>query len=109
MLPPPQKPRRTKLAITLATILIIASLIAGVTGYYIAHTAAVNSPKPPTQSSTTSSSSTQTDEGALTDNVSLPQIYQQVSSSVVVVEDFQPSTNFLNQVTYSQVLGSGFI
>ncbi|MGA2387266.1 MAG: trypsin-like peptidase domain-containing protein [Candidatus Bathyarchaeia archaeon] len=104
----PKKPRRTKLAIIIATLLIIASLIAGVAGYYAAHPAVSANTNTPTQSSTTSgTTSTQTDN-AVTDNVTLPEIYQTVSPSVVVVEDLQPSIDILNQVSYSQVLGSGF-
>ena len=103
----PQKPRRTKLAITLATLLIIATLIAGVGGYYIAHSAASTNPNTQTQSSTTPATTTQTDN-AVTDKITLPEIYQAVSPSVVVVEDLQPSTSVFNQVSYSQVLGSGF-
>jgi S1-C subfamily serine protease len=111
----PQKPRRTKLAITLAAVLIIATLIAGVAGYYVAHTtASKNNSTQPTQSSPSSTTSTtpttptQASNSALPDNASLPQIYQQVAPSVVVVEDFQPEVSLFGQTVYEQVLGSGF-
>jgi S1-C subfamily serine protease len=108
----PQKPRRTKLAIILATILIIATLTAGVAGYYIAHqptsTHNSNQPTKSSSSSAASTTSTQTDNSALTDNASLPQIYQLVAPSVVVVEDFQPEVSIFGQTVYEQVQGSGF-
>jgi S1-C subfamily serine protease len=106
----PQKPRRTKLAITLAAILIIATFTAVAAGYYIPHTLASksNSNQPTQPSSTTSTIPTQTNNSALTDNASLSQIYQLVAPSVVVVEDFQPGINIIGQTFYSQVQGSGF-
>ena len=102
MLPTPQKPRRTKLAIFVATMIITAALLAGVSGYYMAHTAAAsNSPTPSTPS-------TQADSNALTDNASLPKIYQDAAPSVVVVQDDQLETSIFNQEIYEQVQGSGF-
>ncbi len=104
-LPTPQKPRRTNLAILITTMIIIAALVAGLSGYYIAQTtAASNDPSQPTQST----ASTQTYSNALTDNVSLPQIYQEVAPSVVVIQDLQPETSIFNQAVYEQVQGSGF-
>jgi S1-C subfamily serine protease len=109
----PQKPRRIKLAIILATILIIATFTAGVAGYYIAHpTASKNHSNQSTQSSSssnTTNTSTQTDNSDSSGNVSLPQIYQQTASSVVVVEDFQPEVSLFGQTLYEQVQGSGFV
>jgi len=96
----------------LATILIIATLTAGAAGYYITHPpASKNNSIQPTQSSpssTTTTTPTQTNNGALTNNASLPQIYQLLAPSVVVIEDFQPATNIIGQTYYSQVQGSGF-
>jgi len=83
---------------------IIATLVAGVAGYAIGHPA-TSSPIQPAASTTGSS---QTDDTALTDNTSLPSIYQEVAPSVVVVQDFQPATSIFNQVMYTQVQGSGF-
>jgi len=85
-----------------------------VAGYYVAHLAASkNDSNQPTQSSPTptaspASASTQTGNSDLTDNTSLPQIYQLVAPSVVVVEDFQPEVAFFGPTVYEQVLGSGF-
>ena len=115
---PTQKPKKTKLAIFIATILIVATLTAGIAGYYIGHpTNSTNNNQQnqaPTasnqqaQSSTSSTASTPQTDATLPDNASLSQIYQQVEPSVVVVEDFQPATDMFNQPVYSQVLGSGF-
>ncbi|MGO8805272.1 MAG: S1C family serine protease [Candidatus Bathyarchaeia archaeon] len=88
----------------IATMFIIATLVAGVAGYAIGHPA-TNSPIQPTASTT---GSIQTGDNALTDNTSLPIIYQEVAPSVVVVQDFQPETSIFNQVVYTQVQGSGF-
>ncbi len=111
---PTQKPQKTKLAIFIITILIVSTLAAGIGGYYIAHSnASTNNqqnqtPTAVNEQSSTTSSTTQTDE-TLPANASLSQIYQLVSPSVVVVEDFQPETDLFNQVYYSQVQGSGFV
>ncbi len=111
---PNLKPKKTKLAILIATILIVATLTAGVAGYYIGHPATSTNnnqqnqaPTTPSTSTTSTTSTPQTD-ATLPDNASLSQIYQQVAPSVVVIEDFQPSTDIFGQTEYSQVLGSGF-
>ncbi|MGD0451105.1 MAG: trypsin-like peptidase domain-containing protein [Candidatus Bathyarchaeia archaeon] len=107
----PKKPRNIKLAAAIVTLLILASLIAGLAGYYIAHPASSNNQGANNQLtplSTSSTDSTQTGDSSLTDNASLSQIYQQVEPSVVVVQDWQPSTNLFNQASYAQVQGSGF-
>jgi S1-C subfamily serine protease len=86
-------------------MIIMASLVAGLSGYYMAHTeAATNS-----LTQTSSTVSTQVDSNAVTDNVSLSQIYQEVAPSVVVVEDFQPESSMFGQILYSEVQGSGFV
>jgi len=105
MLPNPQKPRKTKLAILTATMIIIASLIAGLSGYYIAHTATATS----NTTQPNSTASTQVESSTPTDSVSLSQIYQEVAPSVVVVQDFQPENSIFGQIMYAQVQGSGFV
>jgi S1-C subfamily serine protease len=45
----------------------------------------------------------------LGDNVSLSSLYQQVKSSVVVIQDFVPEYSFFGNLAYSQQQGSGFI
>jgi S1-C subfamily serine protease len=110
----PEKPKKTRLIIIIATLLIIASLATGIAGYYMGHPTATknnnqtsNTSNQQSQSPTTASSS-QSDATALTDNASLSQIYQQVEPSVVVIQDFQ-TDNVFNQAYYTQVQGSGFI
>jgi len=110
----PKKPRNIKLVVSIITLLILASLIAGIAGYYIANPNSNSSKNQAannaiTQSSATSTPSTQTDTSNVTDNAALSQIYQQVEPSVVVVQDSQPSTDMFNQATYTQVQGSGFV
>ncbi len=113
---PTIKPKKTKLAIFVVTILIVATLTGGVAGYYIGHPTTSTNNNQQNQAQTTSTSSTSTaattstaqTDATLPDNATLSQIYQQVSPSVVVVEDFQPTTTIFNQPTYEQVLGSGF-
>ena len=110
----PKKSRTIKLVVAIVAMLILASLIAGIAGYYIANQNSNSSNNQAannqlTQSSTSSTASAQTETSNLTDNVALSQIYQQVEPSVVVVQDLQPSTDLFNQATYSQVQGSGFI
>lgn len=113
----PKKPRNLKLVVAILALLILASLIAGIAGYYIANQNSNSSnnqaannqlTQSSTQPSTSSTTSDQTDTSNLTNNIALSQIYQQVQPSVVVVQDWQPSTDLFNQATYSQVQGSGF-
>ena len=107
----PQKPRHIKLAILIITLILVATLTAGIAAYYIGHqTAATNNNQ---QSSTSnqqsqSSTSTLTDASNSTDSPSLSTIYQETEPSVVVIQDFQTSTDVFNQPIYSQVQGSGF-
>ena len=107
----PKKPRNVKLAASMVMLLILASLIAGIAGYYIANSNSSSNQganNPSTPLSTSSTVSTQTDNSNLADNASLSQIYQQVEPSVVVVQDSQPSTDVFGQASYTQVQGSGF-
>ena len=108
---PIQKPKKTKLAIFIVTILIVATLSAGIAGYYIGQPANSNqqssAANQPAQSSTGSTAAT-FQSVTLPDNASLSQLYQLVAPSVVVIEDFQPSTDVFGQTGYSQVQGSGF-
>jgi S1-C subfamily serine protease len=107
-LPIPEKPRKTKLAIIIATMFIMATLVAGVSGYELSNpAAAINSTS--SSSKSTLTTTTQTASNDITGNATLPQIYQEVAPSVVVVQDFQPETSIFNQVVYTQVQGSGFI
>ena len=113
----PKKPKNTKLAIFVATILIIATLTAGIAGYYIGHPAVSNSSQQ-NQSPTTSNQQTQSSKSSTTstaqtnatsaDDTSLSQIYQQVEPSVVVIQDLQTQYGVFNQPYYSGVQGSGF-
>jgi S1-C subfamily serine protease len=105
---PTKKPKNTKLAIFIATILIVATLTAGIAGYYIGHPPTSTNNSQQNQASTTSTTSTAQTDATLPDNASLSQIYLQVEPSVVVVEDFQLATDMFNQPIYSQVQGSGF-
>ena len=45
----------------------------------------------------------------LNDNVSLSALYQQIKSSVVVIQDLKPSASFFGGTVYSLQQGSGFI
>ncbi len=108
----PKKQRNIQLIVAVVTLILLASLIAGIAGYYMANQSSSNKASTNnnqlTQSNTSSNTSTQTDTSNSADNTSLSQIYQQVEPSVVVVQDSQPSTNLFNQQSYTQVQGSGF-
>jgi len=93
----------------MATILIVATLTAGVVGYYIGYTTTSTNnnqqnqvPIASSPPSTSTTSTVQT-EAALPDNASLSQIYQAVAPSVVVIQDDQTQSG-----TLTQVQGSGF-
>jgi S1-C subfamily serine protease len=106
-----KKTRNVQLIAAVVTLILLASLIAGIAGYYMAYQNSsnkANTNNQLTQSNTNSDTSTQTDTSNSADNTSLSQIYQQVEPSAVVVQDFQPSTDLFNQQSYTQVQGSGF-
>ncbi|MGD0645095.1 MAG: trypsin-like peptidase domain-containing protein [Candidatus Bathyarchaeia archaeon] len=115
----PTKKPKSKLAILIATILIIGTLTAGVAGYYISQlTTSTNNSQQnqtpttsnqQTQSSTSSIASTAQTDVTSADNTQLSKIYQQVEPSVVVIQDFQTQSDIFRNAYYTQVQGSGFV
>lgn len=109
MIRAPQKTGKIKLAIIIAAVLLVATFTAGLSGYYVAHSTN-NNPAQSTQPNTSSTAVSQADDSTVSGgNLTLPQIYQDVAPSVVVIEDFQPETGVFGQVGYEQVQGSGFV
>jgi S1-C subfamily serine protease len=107
---PPQK-RRHLSAIVIITLLLVSLLAGGLIGYVITYSnfnqklSSLESQIGLTESSNNGSSST----FILNDNVSLSNLYQQVKSSVVVIQDLEPSRSFFGGTVYSLQQGSGFI
>ena len=109
-LPPPPQRRRRFSAVMIVALLLVGLLAGGLIGYAI------------TYSDFNQKLSTLQDQIGLTqngngsqqtfilnDNVSLSSLYQQVKSSVVVIQDLEPSRSFFGGTVYSLQQGSGFI
>jgi S1-C subfamily serine protease len=110
-LPPPPQKRRHLSAIMIIALLLVSLLAGGLIGYVITYSnfnqklSSLESQIGLTESSNNGSSST----FILNDNVSLSNLYQQVKSSVVVIQDLEPSRSFFGGTVYSLQQGSGFI
>ena len=88
-------------------LVLVASLTAGIAGYYFDHQTTLL-PQSSSTSQPQSSTSPLSDANS-TNDTSLSDIYQQTEPSVVVIEDFQTSYDSFNVASTSQVEGSGFI
>jgi S1-C subfamily serine protease len=112
-LPPPPKRRKRLSAVMIVTLLLVGLLAGGLIGYAITYSD-FNSKLSNLQSQIgvyqgySNNGSQQI--YLLNDNVSLSSLYQQVKSSVVVVQDLVPQYSlFGGLVGYSLQQGSGFI
>ncbi len=121
--PPPQQPaqpsaQKTKPkhlgAVLLAAVLLVSLIGGGLIGYGLSYATFNNKINtlqtqlqnlPPTNATYVSYPNT---TYQLNDNVSLAALYQQVGSSVVVIQDFVSQITFFGY-TYAQQQGSGFI
>jgi S1-C subfamily serine protease len=109
---PPPPPKRKRLSAFLIIALLLVGLFAGgFIGFAITYSdfnqklSNLQSQIGLTQGSDNSSQQTV----ILNDNVSLSALYQQIKSSVVVIQDLEPSASFFGGTVYSLQQGSGFI
>jgi S1-C subfamily serine protease len=108
--PPPPKSSKHLSAIVIVAILIVGLLVGGIIGYAVTYAdynqklSNLESQIGFSQSQGNSSQQT----FFLNDNVSLSSLYQDVKSSVVVIQDLAPQISFFGTV-YSLQQGSGFI
>jgi S1-C subfamily serine protease len=112
----PQEPKRVQVSTVLIVVIILTSLFVGaIAGYYLGYlplSTEINNLE--SQLSTLNQiidnlQTTTIVPTVLEENVSLPQLFDQVRQSVVVVEGLIPQQDFFGRVYYTQVQGSGFI
>jgi S1-C subfamily serine protease len=110
--PPPQKNKQ--FSVLLIVAILLASLVSGgLIGYFVTYSD-FNTKLTNLQSQIgyyqTSSQNGSQQTFLIGDNISLSNLYQQVKSSVVVIQDLVPQYSFFgNLAGYSQQQGSGFI
>ena len=110
LLPPPRRRRHFSLVMIIA-LLLVGLLAGGLIGYAITYSdfnqklSNLQGQIGLTQGSGNGSQQT----FILNDNVSLSNLYQQVKSSVVIIQDLEPSRSFFGGTVYSLQQGSGFI
>ena len=105
----PQKTKRFS-AIVIVALLLVGLVAGGLIGYAVTYSD-FNQKLSNLQTQIEFSQNNRTDSQQtflLNDNVSLPTLYQQVKSSVVVIQDLAPQQSFFGTV-YSLQQGSGFI
>jgi S1-C subfamily serine protease len=121
----PEKPRTPRLSTVLIGTVIICLLVGGIFGYAMSslisssrisdlqsRVSTLENLVSDLQSTHNSSSGNITYENNtyfLGENVSLPQLYEQVKSSVVVVQGVIVQYDFFGRPYYSSVQGSGFV
>jgi S1-C subfamily serine protease len=121
----PEKPKGRRLSMILIGTVIICLLVGGVAGYGISsltissqisdlqgHISTLQNQVSNLQSTQNSSSQNITYENntyILAENYSLSQLYEQVKSSIVVVQGIIVQYDFFGRAYYSMVQGSGFI
>jgi len=108
--PPPPKSSKHLSAIVIVAILIVGLLVGGIIGYavtYADYNQKLNNIESQIGFSQSQGNSSQ-QTFFLNDNVSLSSLYQDVKSSVVVIQDLAPQISFFGTV-YSLQQGSGFI
>jgi len=116
----PEKQKKSRLSAVLIGTAIVCLLIGGIFGYAISSMAVSseisglqnrlsNLEKNPSSQSTYDTTY-ENNTYLLGDNVSLPQLYEQVKKSVVVVRGMQPEYDIFGRIyAYSEVQGSGFV
>lgn len=118
--PPPQNAAKRFSAVLLVTVLLVGLVGGGLLGFALSYSilngkiSDVQSQLqtqlqnlPPTNATYVSYPNT---TYVLSDNVSLANLYQQVRSSVVVIQDLVPEYNFFGYLSgYAQQQGSGFV
>jgi S1-C subfamily serine protease len=110
----PERRRTPRLSAVLIGIAIMGLLIGGMLGYAIS-SMTFSSEVSDLQNRLSDLQSTpdisyENNTYFLGDNVSLPQLYEQVKNSVVVVRGLQPEYDFFGRIyAYAEVQGSGFV
>lgn len=110
-LPPPPPNRKRLSAFLIIALLLVGLFAGGFIGFAITYSdfnqklSNLQSQIGLTQGSDNGSQQTV----ILNDNVSLSALYQQIKSSVVVIQDLEPSASFFGGSVYSLQQGSGFI
>jgi S1-C subfamily serine protease len=110
--PPPQKNKRLSVLLIVA-ILLVGLVSGGLIGYFVTYsdfnTKLTNLQSQIGYYQSSSGNGTQ-QTFFINNNVSLSNLYQQIKSSVVVIQDLVPQYGFFgNLAGYSQQQGSGFI
>jgi S1-C subfamily serine protease len=110
--PPPQKNKRFSVLLIVA-FLLVGLVSGGLIGYFVTYsdfnTKLINLRSQIGYYQTSSENGSQ-QTFLIGDNISLSNLYQQVKSSVVVIQDLVPQYSFFgNLAGYSQQQGSGFI
>jgi S1-C subfamily serine protease len=106
--PPPQRTRRFS-AIMIVALVLVGLIVGGIVGYVVSYSA-LNSRLNQLGFSSNGNYTQYPDAVFLLgDNVSLSNLYQQVKSSVVVIQDLSPQYMFGRLVGYTLQQGSGFI
>jgi S1-C subfamily serine protease len=111
-----EEPKKAQVSTILTVVIILTSLLGGViAGYYLGNLPlSTKIDNLESQLSTLNQridnlNTTPTITSTLVENVSLPQLFDQVRQSVVVIEGLIPHHDFFGRIYYTQVQGSGFI
>jgi S1-C subfamily serine protease len=110
----PEKPKAFRLSAAVTAIVIICLLIGGIAGYALGSLAISNENRDlkgrlSTLEEQVSGLPYDNNTYFLEENVSLSQLYEQVKSSVVVVQGIEVQYDFFGRPYYSEVQGSGFV
>jgi S1-C subfamily serine protease len=109
-----QKPKITRFSTTLIVTIAIASLFAGgLLGYSIAHSNLQNQlstlQEQVSNLQSTQNITYQNITYVLGENASLPQLYEQIKESIVVIQGVIVQYDIFHRAYYTQVQGSGFV
>jgi outer membrane murein-binding lipoprotein Lpp len=109
----PKEPRRAQISTVLIAIIVLSSLFAGaMAGYFLSYlplSTEIDNLQSKLSTLNQRIDSLQTPHtltSILGENVSLPQLFDQVRQSVVVIEGLIANRDFFGRVYYTQVQGS---
>jgi S1-C subfamily serine protease len=110
------EPKKAQVSTIMIVTIILTSLFAGaITGYYLGYLPLstkidnLESQLTKLQQQINNPQMMSTVTSVLGENVTLPQLFNQVRQSVVVIEGMIPNRDFFGRIYYTQVQGSGFI
>jgi S1-C subfamily serine protease len=111
-----EEPKRGQVSTILTVAIILTSLFGGaIAGYYLGNLPLstkidnLESQLSMLNQRIDNLHTTPTITSTLVENVSLPQLFDQVRQSIVVIEGLIPHHDFFGRIYYTQVQGSGFI